>query len=193
MIPVMKSYIRILIGVGIVALVGVAVWFGTHRLQIASVPSSSESPSVSPVASASPLVLSYTAAPKDWPVFSSKSLGFSVAYPGDWHTGACGADCEGWAPASLASGQFVLGIIKSTGTLDDVLTKAQPYLVAKEDIKIGALTWLKLTLRQPDTNAIFTSHFIVHGTVLYEFGTASPEPAIVATYGSMIASFKFLK
>ena len=194
MISVMKSYIRIPIVVGIVAVAAIAVWRGVSRPQVAVAPTPSESASVSPVASASPLVIAYTAAPKDWPIYSSKSLGFSVAYPKDWVAGTCGPDCVGWTPPTLASGQFVLGVIKTAGTtLDDVLTKAQPYLIAREDITAGTLTWLKLTLRQPDSGAMFTSHFIINGTSLYEFGTASTEPDVIAAYGRMIASFKFLK
>ena len=120
-------------------------------------------------------------------------MGFSVAYAPGWRVQGCGADCVAWAPPTTASSQFILGIIKSTGTIADLLIKAQPYLIAREDIKIGALSWLKLTLRQPQTGTAVTSHFIAHGAQLFEFGTASSEPAIIAAYGRMIASFRFLK
>lgn len=193
MIPVMKSYIRILIVAGIVVLAALAVWRGVSRPQIASAPGASDSPSVSPVASASPLALVYDPAPKGWATYSSKSMGFSVAYPPDWRVGACGSQCVGWSPPTVASKQFALGIIESTGTIEDLLKKAEPYLLAKENIKVGGLSWIKLTLRQPQTGATVTSHFVSRGAQLFEFGTATSDSEIIAAYGRMIASFKFLK
>ena len=193
MLPVMKSYIRILIIAGIVVLATLAVWKGVSRPQVAAVPGTSESPSISPQASTSPLVLVYDPAPKDWATYSSKSMGFSVAYPTDWRVGVCGPQCVGWSPSTIASGQFILGIIKSDNTIEGLLEKAAPYLIAKEDIKAGGLSWLKLTLRQPQTGAMVTSHFVVRGAQLFEFGTATSEADIAAVYGRMIASFKFLK
>lgn len=120
-------------------------------------------------------------------------MGFSVAYPTDWRVGVCGPQCVGWSPSTIASGQFILGIIKSDNTIEGLLEKAAPYLIAKEDIKAGGLSWLKLTLRQPQTGAMVTSHFVVRGAQLFEFGTATSEADIAAVYGRMIASFKFLK
>ena len=193
MIPVMKSYTRILIIAGIVVLAALAVWRGVSRPQVASILGATDSPSVSPLASISPLTIAYDTAPKNWISYSSASMGFSIAYPPDWRVGVCGPQCVGWAPSTTASGQFALGLIKSTGTTEELLTKAEPYLIAKEDIKIGGLSWLKLTLRQPQTGTAITSHFVVRGAQLYEFGTASSEPDIISAYGRMIASFKFLK
>jgi len=137
--------------------------------------------------------MAYATAPKDWKTYSSASFGFSVAYPSDWSVGPCGSECVGWAPPTGASNQFAIGIIKSSNTIDDLLTKAEPYLIAKEEVKLGTLSWLKLTLRQPQTGSLVTSHFVARGKDMYEFGTAATEADIVAIYGRMIASFRFLK
>lgn len=193
MLPFMKNYIRILIVAGIVVVAGLAVWMGTKRSSVATVPSASVVPSGTPAALVTPLDIAYDTAPKDWKTYSSASMNFSIAYPADWRVGVCGPQCVGWAPPTVASTQYVLGIIESTGTIDDLLKKAEPYLVKKEDIKAGGLSWIKLTLRQPQTGAVVTSHFIVKGDRLYEFGTATTAPDVITAYGRMIASFKFLK
>jgi hypothetical protein len=189
----MKHYIRTLIVLGIVVLVGLAIWRGMSRPPVASGPEVSLAPSGTPATIVTPLTIAYDPAPKDWKSYSSASMNFSISYPSDWTSGICGPQCVGWTPPGTASNQFVVGIIESTGTLEDLEKKAEPYLVKKEDIKIGALTWLKLTLRQPQTGSVVTSHFIVKGDRLYEFGTAQSDPAIITAYGRMIASFKFLK
>lgn len=145
------------------------------------------------MASVSPLVMTYGATPKDWKTFSSTSMGFSVSYPPDWREGVCGTQCVGFSPSSTASDQFVLGILESTDTTENLLAKAQQYLVGKETVKLGTLSWLKLTLQQPQTGVAVTSHFIAHGPQLFEFGTATSDKDVISVYGKMIASFKFLK
>lgn len=190
----MKSYTRILIIAGIVVLAALAVWKGVGRPKVASGPSATNSSSPSPLTSITPVAIAYDGAPKEWKTYrASASMGFTVSYPPDWRAGICGPQCVGWAPETTASGQFVLGVFASNGTLDDILTKAQPFLIAKEDIKTGGLSWLKLTLRQPQTNVGVTTHFIAHGTQVYEFGIATADPDILVTYGRMIGSFKFTK
>ncbi len=188
----MKSITRILIIAGIVILAALAVWRGVNRPQVATV-SPIESASTSPVASASPLVIVYDAAPAGWKTYSSASSDFTVSYPSDWNSGTCGQGCTGWSPAGAAAGQFALGIVESAGVLDDLLKTAAPYIVAREDIKAGANTWTKLALQQPQTGNVVTSHFIEHSGKIYEFGTASNDAASLAVYGSMIRSFTFLK
>jgi hypothetical protein len=192
MLSDMKNYIRILIVVVIVVVGGFAIYKGTSRSPV-NAPTLSSLPSGTPAALVTPVAIAYNPAPKDWLKYSSASMNFAVSYPKDWHVGACGLDCVGWAPPTLASTQFALGIIESSGSLDDLLKKAEPYLVKKEDVKVGNLDWIKLTLRQPQTGEAVTSHFIASGTKIYEFGTATSDPAIISVYGSMIASFKFLK
>lgn len=189
----MKTYTRYLIIAGIIVLAGLAVWRGVSRPPVASLSDTIATSSLSPIASASPLVISYDDAPKGWKTYSSVSMGFSVSYPSDWSAGVCGAQCVGWAPPTVASNQYMLGIIQSTGSIETLLKNVEQYLVAKEEIPIGKMTWLKLTLRQPQTGALITSHFITRGTELYEFGTASTDTDVIAAYGRMIASFEFLK
>lgn len=193
MISVMKTFTRILIIAGIVVLAGFAVWRMVNRTQVATAPGATESPSLSPTASISPVTIVYDAPGKDWKTYSSTSMGFSVSYPPDWKVGVCGPQCVGLSPLATASTQFVLGILESTGTMEDLLGKAQPYLVAKQTVTAGANTWQKLTLRQPDTGTGVTSHFIAHGAQLFEFGTATSDSAVLSVYGKAIASFKFLK
>lgn len=194
MLTGMKSYIRILIIVVGIVVVGLALWKVLPRSASTNVAASpTPSGSIVPLASVSPVVIAYDAAPSDWKTYSSASMGFSVMYPADWHFGSCGEQCVAWAPATATDGQFALGIIKSTGTLADLITKAQPYLAAKQTITAGANTWTKLTLQQPTTGDVVTSHFIAHGANLFEFGIAASTADVVAIYGKMLSSFKFLK
>jgi hypothetical protein len=194
MLTGMKSYIRILIVVVGIVLVGLVLWKVLPRSSSTNLAASpTPSGSIVPLASVSPLVIAYDAAPSDWKTYSSASMGFSVSYPSDWRFGSCGIQCVAWAPTSAAEGQFALGIIKSTGTLADLLTKAQPYLANKQTVTAGSNSWLKLTLQQPTTGEIVTSHFIAHGTNLFEFGIATSDASTIAVYGKMLSSFKFLK
>jgi hypothetical protein len=185
----------IIVGVAVVIVVG-AAWFWFSRNTGPTLSDSLHTTkSIAPLASVSPLVIQYTTPPADWKTYASASLNFSVSYPPDWKEQACGTGCVGWEPASAQQGQPVLGVIKSTNTLATVLTEAKPYLVKQETIKIGALSWTKLTLQHPTTGDIVTSHFIQRGSSLYEFGTGASdkEADILKVYGEMLASFKFLK
>ena len=170
----MKHYARILLIAGIIIAVAAAAWYLGHNQKASDQVPADEmaGSSVAPLASVTPLALSYDAAPDDWTTYAS--AGFSVKYPADWTVGPCAPGCTGWAPT--ASAQFVFGIIESDGKLDEILTSAQPYLAAKEDVTAGANTWTKLTLQQPTTGDVVTSHFIEHGGKLYEFGTATNDP-----------------
>jgi len=193
MLPVMKSYIRILLIVGVVVLVALAVWKGTSKSGTEPYVTVSPSESLAPLASVSPIVVSYDVAPADWKSYASVSAGYQVSYPSDWTVGPCAPGCTGWAPPTAASGQFALGIIQSAGTIDELLASAEPYLAAKEEVNAGANTWLKLTLRQPMTGDVITSHFIAHNGQLFEFGTAAADADILKVYGQMIRSFVFTK
>jgi len=189
----MKSYIRILLIVGVVVLVALAIWKGTGTPSDAPYVTVTPPEDFVPLASVSPIVLAYDAAPANWKTYASASAGFKVAYPADWTVGPCAPGCTGWAPPTAASGQFALGVIQSEGTMAELLASAEPYLAAKEEITAGANTWTKLTLRQPMTGDIITSHFIEHGGKLFEFGTAAAEEEILKVYGTMIRSFIFTK
>lgn len=189
----MKNYIRILLVVGVIALAAVAVWKGTSKPSPAEQATDFPTPSIAPLASVSPIVIAYDAAPAGWKTYASTSVPFTVQYPADWVTGPCAPGCTGWAPPTTASGQFILGIIESEGTIAELLTSAEPYLAAKEEIKAGANTWTKLTLQQPMTGDVITSHFIEHNGMLYEFGTAASASDVLGVYGSMIRSLVFTK
>jgi len=197
MLPDMKTYIRILIAVGIVVIVAGGAWYwytqrGVEPVATDGLPTDSPL-DIAPLASVSPIVLAYDAAPTGWKTYASASAGYSVSYPSDWQVGPCAPGCTGWAPPTAASGQYVLGIIESTGTIEELLASAEPYMAAKEEIKAGANTWLKLTLQQPMTGAVVTSHFISHGGRVFEFGTATSDADILKVYGSMIRSLVFTK
>jgi len=193
MLPDMKSYTRILLIIGVVVLVALAVWKGTSKSGTEPYVTVSPSESFAPLASVSPIAIAYDAAPADWKSYASASAGYKVSYPADWSVGPCAPGCTGWAPPTAASGQFALGIIQSAGTIAELLTSAEPYLAAKEEVKAGANTWTKLTLRQPMTGDVITSHFIEHNGQLFEFGTAAADADILKVYGSMIRSFVFTK
>ena len=191
----MKPYIRIHIIVGIIVIAALAVWKGVSHPGTATVSPTplSAATSVAPLASVSPLVLSYDEPGADWKKYATASADFTVSYPSDWTIGSCGTGCTGWAPATAGQGQFAVGVIESAGTLSDIVSKAQPFLVRQEQVKEGANTWTKLTLQQPTTGDIVTSHFIQHGKNIVEFGTATSDADILKVYGSMIRSFTFTK
>lgn len=131
--------------------------------------------------------------PTDWLTYSSASLGFSISYPSDWKYENCGPQCVGWEPKSAAAGELALGIIRSPGTIDKVLTSAKQYLVSQKTLNTGTVSWLTLTLKHPTTGDIITSNFVAQGANLYEFGTAATQQDIVDIYNTMLYSFKFLK
>ncbi len=186
------SIIRIAIIVGIIALVGAGVWWFTRGApEISDIPSADES--ITPLASVSSPAIAYGSVPDGWKTYASPSFGFSVEYPSNWIVGSCGAQCIGWAPSSATDGQLAVGISKSTTTLDDVLTDAKAFLAAQETVKLGSVTWLKLTLQHPVTGAVITSYFTARGSSVYEFGTATDDTDILNVYGTMLSSFKFLK
>lgn len=195
MMPSMKSYLRILIVVGVVLVVAAAAWYLMKDSKGGGDATLTPTPlgSIAPLASVSPLLVAYDAAGSDWKSYASASAGFKVSYPSDWNPSPCGPACVGWIPADAAEGQFALGIIRSTGTLAELIGSAQPYLAAQEEVKVGANTWTKLTLQQPTSGDIVTSHFIERGGYLFEFGTATSDAKILAVYGSMIRSFVFTK
>jgi hypothetical protein len=186
----MKNYIRISLIVGVVVLAAVAVWWFTKTDTPAEVANLSGQV---PLASVTPVAIAYDTPPADWKTYSSASAGYSVSYPADWTFGPCAPGCMGWAPPTSPSGQFVMGIIETEGTIEALLTSAEPYLAAKEEIKAGDNTWTKLTLQQPMTGDVVTSHFIEKDGILYEFGTATDDTALLVIYGTMIRSFTFMK
>lgn len=189
MLSGMKYTIRILIGVGIIALVGIAIWKGTSKPSVLQQATEFPTPTLAPLASVSPVVIAYDQAPADWKTYATAS--YSVRYPADWIAGSCGAPgCTGWAPLT-ASSQFVFGIIEYTESLDNFLASASPYIAAREEVTAGTNTWLKLTLQQPLNGLVITSHFIARGAKLYEFGTATADPALLEIYGKMIGSVIF--
>jgi hypothetical protein len=193
MLPTMKTlFIRIGIIVGIVVVAALGTWWFTRSKPPVVSDSLHTTESIAPLASVSPLTIAYPTPPSDWKTYSSPSMGFSVRYPSDWTTSSCGTGCVGWATSS-APDQLLLGIVKSIGTLAKVLEEAKPYLAAQQQVKVGANTWTKLTLQHPTTGAIVTSYFITRGSSLFEFGTATDNADILKTYGTMIASFTFLK
>jgi hypothetical protein len=195
MLPGMKNpFIRIGIAVVVIVLVAGGVWLFTHKNNTPVLSDALHATSsIAPLASVSPFAIAYTTPPSDWKTYSSASMDFSVAYPSDWTFSDCGPQCVGWAPSTATNGQLALGIVKSTTKLAAVLEQAKPYIAKNEQVKIGANTWTKLTLQHPTTGDVVTSYFITHGASLYEFGTATADASILAVYGQMIDSFKFLK
>ena len=188
-----NTYIRIGIAVVVIALIGGGIWWFTRSKAPVVSDALHATESIAPLASVSPLAITYSTPPSDWKTYSSASMDFLVAYPSDWTYASCGTGCVGWAPPTATNGQLALGIVKSTTKLATVIEQAKPYLAKNEQVKIGAYTWTKLTLQHPTTGDIVTSYFIAHGSSLYEFGTATSDTSILAVYGQMLASFKFLK
>ncbi len=195
MLPAMKSYTRILAVIGVVLVVAAGVWYWKFRDTTTVVIDATPSPSGSlvPLASVTPLPVAYDAAGADWKTYASASAGFKVSYPATWTVGECGPGCVGWVPPTGQPNQFAFGIIQSTSTIADVLKNAEPFLADRAEIKAGANTWVKLTLQQPTTGEVVTSHFIEHGGKLFEFGTATSDASVLAVYGSMIRSLVFTK
>lgn len=191
MMPLMKPTNRIIIVVIAILLSVASIWYAQRR--DAKQELGTPAVSLQPLASVSPLVVAYEPAASDWKVYASASAGFKVSYPANWTPGVCGAGCVAWAPAGSSATSFAVGIVRSNGTLADVLKQAEPFLVAKEEITAGANKWTKLTLQQPTTGDIITSHFIVHGGKLFEFGTATSDKKILDVYGAMIRSFVFTR
>ena len=188
----MKSYLRIGIIIGIVVIAAAGVWYW-QKSKTASEQLGTPAVSLVPLASVSPLAVSYDLVPADWKTYASPSAGFKVAYPADWTPSACGAGCVAWAPAGAPATQFALGIVRSDSTIEELLKSAAPFLAGKEEITVGANKWLKLTLQQPTTGDVYTSHFIMHNGKLFEFGMATTDKDVLAVYGKMIKSFVFTK
>ncbi len=187
----MKINTRIALALILIIVAGGAIWFVTQRADLLAntSPEASETPSASPT----PVVIAYDDAPSDWPVYSSASLGYSVSYPKDWKMSSCGPGCVGWSTAEMKAGEFALGIIQTTGTLDTLLKDAEQYISAKEQLDINGNAWIRLTLKEPTAGTLITTHFIQQGEKLYEFGSSMLDANILSTYGQMIRSFKFLK
>lgn len=190
MLHVMKINTRIALALILVVIVGGAIWFVTQRTNLFA--TATPTPSTDP-ATATPVVIAYDPAPSDWAVYASTSLGYSVSYPKDWRMNSCGTGCVGWSTAAMKEGEFALGIIQTTGTLDTLLKDAEQYISAKESLDIDGNTWTKLTLKEPTAGTLITTHFIQQGEKLYEFGSSMIDADILSTYGRMISSFKFLK
>ncbi len=188
-----QTYIRISIAAVIVLAVAGGVWYWYSQRAPSLDDAGTAAISIAPLASVSPLAVAYDAVPAGWKTYASASAGFKVSYPADWTPGACGTGCVGWAPVGAEAGKFEVGIVRSTGTLEEILKSAEPFMAGKEEIKAGANTWLKLTLQHPATGDIITSHFIAHNGKLFEFGTASSDAKVLESYGKMIASFVFTK
>ena len=193
MLADMKSYSRILLIVGVIVVAALGIWKLTGTPAAPEQTGDIPTPSIVPLASVSPLVMAYDAAPADWKAYATASFPFTVSYPADWTVGPCAPGCLGWTPPTGASNSFALGIIEQQNTMEELLASAEPYMAAKEEVTVGANTWLKLTLQHPMSGDVITSHFIAHNGKLYEFGTASQEPDIIAVYGSMIRSLVFTK
>gem|GEM_PF-3723830 len=188
----MKSYLRILIVVGVVLIAAGGVWYW-QKSKTASEQLGTPAVSLVPLASVSPLAVSYDLVPADWKTYASPSAGFKVAYPSDWTPSPCGTGCIAWTPAGAPGTQPALGIVRSNNTIEELLKSAEPFLAGKEEITVGANAWLKLTLQQPTTGDIYTSHFIMRNGKLFEFGMATSDKDVVAVYGKMINSFVFTK
>jgi hypothetical protein len=186
----MKFYLRILIAVAAVGLMAVALWRGTATQPSPTLDASS-SPSPSSSVSASPLAVAYGTVPADWQSYASSSLGLKVSYPKDWQETSCGQGCIGFAPAD--SSNLVIGINVAVGTLAQIASEAAPYELSHEQVTVGSISWLKIVLKQPQTEKIFISHFTQCSDMIYEFGLAVQDPVLAEIFGKMIRSFSFIK
>lgn len=185
-----KTLVRAAIVLGVVILVALAAWRGSKISKSGGMAGPSKDSGAT--ASSSPVTIAYDAADADWAVYSSASLNLKVSYPKDWKHGSCGATCIAFG-RNAKDGQFVTGISVTANTLVDIASKAAPYIIARQEAKVGDITWTKLTLKQPTTGDLFTSHFTEHKGKLYEFGIGSTDAANISVYGKMLSSFSFLK
>lgn len=180
---------RIALGAAVVGLFALALWRGTTS---SVTPATTPEPVADTASLSLPGPLTYAPAAAGWQSFSSASLGFSVRYPKDWTSAYCGPDCIAFALASDAE-QLIMGISVGDGVLADLVAQAAPYIVASESARVGATDWLRLTLQQPQTGDIFTSHFTERAGRLFEVGINSTDPALLELYASVIRSLTFTK
>ena len=189
-----RVIVRIAIVIGVIALFAVLALVlrrGGNPSDAQPTPTTSDEPA--PTASVSlPGPLSYAAPAADWQSFSSTSLGFSVRYPKDWVSASCGDGCIAFALAS-ESDALITGVSVSPGTLADLVDQAAPYALASESVTLNGITWLRLTLQQPQTGNIFTSHFAERDGEVYEVGINTTEQSLLDRYASILRSFSFLK
>lgn len=184
-----RLIVRIALSIAVVGLFALALWRGVTP---SVVPSASPSPVADTASASLPGPLAYAPAGAEWQSYSSSSLGFTVRYPRDWTTASCGSGCVAFALASDAE-QLVMGISAGPGTLTDLLAMAAPYIIASESARVGTTDWLRLTLQQPQTGEIFTSHYVEHAGKLFEVGINKTDPALLNVYGSIIRSLTFTK
>jgi len=184
-----RLIIRITLSIAVVGLFALALWRG---ITPSDIPQRTAAPAAETASVSLPGPLTYAPAAANWQSFSSASLGFSVRYPKDWTSAYCGTDCIAFALASDAE-QLVMGISVGNGALADLVAQAAPYIVASESARVGATDWLRLTLQQPQTGDIFTSHFTERAGRLFEVGINSTDPALLNLYASVIRSLIFTK
>lgn len=187
---------RIFLIAGAIALVVLVIWKApkntrTSEEQGAGSPLPTTS-SASTTPGVTPPTITYGAPGADWQKFSSASLGFSVTYPKNWKLQACGAGCIAWAQASAPT-ELIAGISTSRGALSDILTKAAPYVIASGSVTFNKIQWTRLTLQEPQTGSVFTSHYAVSGPNVIEFGINTTDTTLLGLYGKMVQSFTFLK
>ncbi len=183
-----KLFVRIVIAVVIVGALGFALYrqFHSNPYDLNSGTLVTLDPSATPVP------LTYGTPDADWVQYASASLGFKLRIPKDWVASSCGAKCVGWAMSSDPQ-KLVTGVIIMPGKLQDILTESAPYAVASSSVKINSITWEKVTLQQPATGDLFTTHLTQRGSNVYEFGITAQEPALLDVYGKMLTSFTFTR
>lgn len=119
-------------------------------------------------------------------------MGMKVSFPKDWQRGPCGPNCIIFG-RDLKTGQPIVGINATKTSLASILEQAAPYQLSKEEVKVSGITWTKIVLKEPQSGAIFISHFAVHGGMVFEVGLAAENGSDATVYGQMLSSFTFTK
>jgi hypothetical protein len=182
-----KTIIRIAIVVAIIGAIALLVWQASKDISLSQDPQVSTS--ISPAAT--PESIPYGTPSADWQSYSSSSIGFSLRYPKDWTTSACGDQCIAFSPEGAA--MPVAGVSVTSGDLNTILTEAAPYIIGSSSVTLNGISWKMVMLREPNTGSVFVSHFAQASGKIYEFGANGTEASTLEAYGKMLGSFRIIR
>jgi hypothetical protein len=181
----MNKYIRYTLIAVLIVVAVAAAWYASKN---GSSPlSASPSPSVSSAETVIPTI-TYDQTPTDWAKYAS--MGFELAYPKDWQTGSCGPSCVTFAPSAAADTPLIGLNVTASGSIQQILTSAAPYLKASGSVEFNGLKWTRIVIQEPQTGNVFVSHFAMYGKKIIEFGLGAVDEATVKIYGEMVRSMR---